>query len=199
MIASDGKNKSVVIVSQWFPPEHAPIGYMLKELAGFMAQNGWDVEVVTGFPNHPTGRVHSNYSKRRLLRERVDNFDVVRLWLFTSERRSFFTRSLNFLSFTFSVLMYLLARQRPELVFAVLQPLPMGAVPPVAPAGERTVGTACRVGLRATGHLGRVHDTSARQAAFAACTPWNDARRWSPAIQLDNPNVVVAGLPEFGC
>lgn len=128
MIASDGKNKSVVIVSQWFPPEHAPIGYMLKELAGFMAENGWDVEVVTGFPNHPTGRIHANYPKRRLLRERVDNFDVVRLWLFTSERRSFFTRSLNFLSFTFSVLMYLLARQRPQLVFAVLQPLPLGAV-----------------------------------------------------------------------
>lgn len=128
MIASDGRKTSVVIVSQWFPPEHAPIGYMLKELASFMADKGWDVEVVTGFPNHPSGRVHANYAKRRLLRERVDNFDVVRLWLFTSERRSFFTRSVNFLSFTFSVLVYLLTRSKPQLVFAVLQPLPMGGV-----------------------------------------------------------------------
>ena len=128
MIGSDGKNPSVVIVSQWFPPEHAPIGYMLKELASFMADKGWDVEVVTGFPNHPTGRVQAPYVKKRVLRERADGVDVTRLWLLTSEKRSFITRSLNFLSFTFSVLVYLLARRKPQLVFAVLQPLPMGGV-----------------------------------------------------------------------
>lgn len=128
MIGIDGKKPSVVIVSQWFPPEHAPIGYMLKELASFMADKGWDVEVVTGFPNYPTGRVQAPYVKRRVLRERADGVDVTRLWLSTSEKRSFITRSLNFLSFTCSVLIYLLARRKPQLVFAVLQPLPMGGV-----------------------------------------------------------------------
>lgn len=120
---------SIVLVSQWFPPEHAPIGHMIKELAAYAAQHGWQAEVLTGFPNHPTGRVELPYEKRLIQREFIDGIDVTRLWLYTSERRSFLTRSLNFLSFTLSVFLYLLVLQpRPRLVFAVLQPLPMGAV-----------------------------------------------------------------------
>jgi len=128
MSKDEGTKRSVVMISQWFPPEHAPIGYMVKELATYLSQQGWEVEVITGFPNHPTGRVQPPYSKGRILRERLDGVDVSRLWLFTSERLNFLTRALNFLSFTFSVLVYLLFRTKPKLVFAVLQPLPMGAV-----------------------------------------------------------------------
>lgn len=119
--------RSVLFLSQWFPPEHAPIGYMLKELAENLAAQGWSVEVVTGFPNHPSGKVHAPYKKQRILRETMGAVHITRLWLFTSETRSFISRALNFSSFILSSFFYLLTCKKPALVFAVLQPLPIGA------------------------------------------------------------------------
>lgn len=119
--------RSVLFLSQWFPPEHAPMGYMLKELAENLASQGWDVEVVTGFPNHPSGKVQAPYIKQRILRETLGPVRVTRLWLYTSETRSFLSRALNFLSFVGSSFLYLLTCKKPGLVFAVLQPLPLGA------------------------------------------------------------------------
>ena len=120
-------SRSVLFLSQWFPPEHAPMGYMLKELAENLAAQGWDVEVVTGFPNHPSGKVQAPHIKQRILRETLGPVRVTRLWLYTSETRSFLSRALNFLSFVASSFLYLLTCKKPGLVFAVLQPLPLGA------------------------------------------------------------------------
>ncbi|MFN4327821.1 MAG: glycosyltransferase family 4 protein [Limnobacter sp.] len=126
MLTAD--HKRVLILSQWFPPEHAPIGYMLKELAEHLAGQGFHLEVVTGFPNHPTGRVQSPYVKKWRLVEKLNNITITRLWLFTSERRSLITRALNFLSFVLRSFLYLLTCPKPDLVFAVLQPLPVGVM-----------------------------------------------------------------------
>jgi len=120
-------SRSVLFLSQWFPPEHAPMGYMLKELAENLAEQGWQVEVVTGFPNHPSGKVQAPYVKQRILREKIAQVNITRLWLFTSEKRSFLSRALNFLSFVISSFFYLRTCKKPNLVFAVLQPLPLGA------------------------------------------------------------------------
>lgn len=121
------QNRSILFLSQWFPPEHAPMGYMLKELAEHLAQSDWHVEVVTGFPNHPTGKVFSPYVKKWILREKIGAVSITRLWLYTSEKRSFLSRAFNFLSFVISSFVYLLRCKKPDVVFAVLQPLPLGA------------------------------------------------------------------------
>lgn len=126
-MSKPNNSKSVLFLSQWFPPEHAPMGYMLKELAENLAAQGWEVEVVTGFPNHPSGKVQAPYVKQRILREMIGNIKITRLWLYTSETRSFISRALNFLSFVLSSFFYLLSCKKPNLVFAVLQPLPLGA------------------------------------------------------------------------
>lgn len=120
------KSRDILILTQWFPPEHAPIGHMLFELAQHLQQEGRQVEVVTGFPNHPTGSVFPPYKKRWRMVELMAGMKVTRLWLFTSPKRSFLTRALNFLSFVLRSFAYLLFRKPPALVFAVLQPLPLG-------------------------------------------------------------------------
>ena len=56
--------RRLTIITQWFPPEQAPFGKMMAELGNGLAANGWDVTVVTGFPNHPQGSVFSGYRKR---------------------------------------------------------------------------------------------------------------------------------------
>ena len=89
----------ILIVCQWFPPEYAPIGVMLKELTQDLAARGHRVSVVTGFPNHPDGVVHPGYRKRLFAVERMDGFTVVRCWLYTSPRRTALHRILNYCSF----------------------------------------------------------------------------------------------------
>lgn len=126
-----GKPRKIILVSQWFPPEQAPIGFMIRELASDLAGSGWDVTVVTGFPNHPTGTVFGGYRKRWLLEEHVDGVRIWRVNLYTSPRRTPLRRVLTFLSFTFSSWLTIVLRARPDVVFAVLQPLSVGITMPM--------------------------------------------------------------------
>lgn len=121
---------ALTIVSQWYPPEQAPFGRMMHELASHLAARGWDVTVITGFPNHPGGEVFAGYRKRWLHEERLDGVRVRRVWLATSPDRSMFNRLATFVSFTITSALRLLRGGPTDLVFAVLQPLSVGALLP---------------------------------------------------------------------
>jgi len=121
----------VVLVSQWFPPEPAPIGYMIQELAEALVLRGHDVSVITGFPNHPSGIVFGGYRKKWCLKEEVRGVKIWRMYLFTSAHRGKSRRVLSFLSFTLTSAWALLFHPRYDLVFAVFQPLSVGLIIPL--------------------------------------------------------------------
>lgn len=116
----------ILLVTQWFPPEQAPVGHMMLELARSLVQHGHQVTVITGFPNHPEGRVFGGYSKRLILKEEIDSIQVWRVWLATSPKRTKLNRMLTFLSFTVSSSLVFLFAAKCDIVFAVLQPLSVG-------------------------------------------------------------------------
>lgn len=120
----------VVFVSQWYPPEQAPIGYMIRELAQAMTAAGHDVTVVTGFPNHPSGTVFGGYRKRWCLKEVVDGVNLRRTYLYTKPGAGKLSRILTFLTFTLSSGLALLLGRRKDLIFAVFQPLSVGLTLP---------------------------------------------------------------------
>lgn len=122
---------NVSIVTEWFPPEHAPIGHMMKELAEELASRGHRVTVVTGFPNHPAGVVFPGYRKRWLQEETIGRARVLRTWLFTSPSRAALSRACTFLSFTVTSCWALLRHARADVIFAVFQPLTLGLTLPV--------------------------------------------------------------------
>jgi len=127
-----GAGRRLCIVSQWYPPEQAPFGKMMEELASFAATCGWNVTVITGFPNHPSGQLFGGYRKRWLLEERMAGaVTVKRVWLWTSARNGITARLLRFASFTLVSMWRLLREPRADVVFAVLQPLSLGALLPV--------------------------------------------------------------------
>ncbi|WP_332671340.1 glycosyltransferase family 4 protein [Aromatoleum sp.] len=121
----------VVFVSQWYPPEQAPIGYMIRELAQAMTAAGHDVTVITGFPNHPSGVVFGGYRKRLCLNEVVDGVKLCRTYLYTKRSPGKFSRILTFLSFTLTSGGALLFGGRRDLIFAVFQPLSVGMTLPI--------------------------------------------------------------------
>lgn len=110
----------VTILTQWFPPE--PIRIPL-DLALGLQRRGWDVEVVTGFPNYPSGKLYPGFKLRPWMRETIEGIAVTRVWLYPDHSRSAAKRILNYASFALSAaLLPLFLTRRPNVVFVYGSP-----------------------------------------------------------------------------
>ena len=115
----------IMYLTQWFEPE-PNIVKGLAFVRGLEAA-GHEVTVVTGFPNYPTGRLYPGYRLRILRRETIDGVRIVRLPLYPSHDASSLRRSLNFLSFFVSALVYcLFRRERFDLAYVYHPPITVG-------------------------------------------------------------------------
>ncbi len=89
----------ILLLTQWFQPEP-----MLKGLpfAKGLTARGHTVEVLTGFPNYPGGKLYSGYRVRPWQRETMDGVGVNRVPLYPSHNQSGLRRIVNYLSFALS-------------------------------------------------------------------------------------------------
>ncbi|CZZ93810.1 glycosyl transferase [Bordetella ansorpii] len=114
----------ILLITQWFDPEPA-----LKGLAFARALQsaGHDVDVLTGFPNYPGGRLYPGYRIRPWQIEMMEGVRVVRVPLYPSHDGSAWRRALNYLSFLASaaILGPLLTR-RPDVVYVYHPPATAG-------------------------------------------------------------------------
>ncbi len=63
---------------------------------------GHEVQVLTGFPNYPGGKLHASYRIKLFQREDMDSIPVMRVPLYPSHDKSSVGRIANYLSFAFS-------------------------------------------------------------------------------------------------
>jgi len=101
----------------------------VAELSRHWVRSGHDVTVLTGFPNHPTGRVAADYRKqflRLIMKENVDEINVVRTWLLPFPNRKPYERILNYISFSISAAITGLFLSRPDVVIATSPQLLVG-------------------------------------------------------------------------
>ena len=111
----------ILYVSQYFPPEMGAPAARAAELSKHWVQQGHEVSVLTGFPNHPTGVVPPEYRKklrRLMVHEHCDGVDVVRTWLLPFPNRRAYERMLNYSSFCVSAASTGLFLSRPDVVIA---------------------------------------------------------------------------------
>lgn len=89
----------VLLLTQFFDPEPT-----LKGLAFAKAlrRQGYEVEVLTGFPNYPGGTVYEGYRPKLYQKEVVDGIPVHRVWLYASHDTSAKRRVMNYASFALS-------------------------------------------------------------------------------------------------
>ncbi|QXI39803.1 glycosyltransferase family 4 protein [Pseudomonas xantholysinigenes] len=114
----------VLLLTQWFDPEPTFKGIVF---ARELVARGFDVEVVTGFPNYPGGKVYPGYKVKLLQREVIDGVKVTRLPLYPSHGQSGIGRVLNYASFAASSLLYgLFGARRPDVIYAYHPPLTVG-------------------------------------------------------------------------
>jgi colanic acid biosynthesis glycosyl transferase WcaI len=119
----------ILYVSQYFPPEMGAPAARAAELSTHWARQGHDVTVLTGFPNHPTGVVPSEYRdrfRRLVIREQSNGVNVVRTWLLPFPNGKAYERMLNYASFCASAASTGLFLSRPDVVIATSPQLLVG-------------------------------------------------------------------------
>ena len=119
----------ILYLSQYFPPEMGAPAARAAELARYWVQDGHEVTVLTGFPNHPTGVLSAEYRskmRRLVMRENVDGVNIVRTWLFPFPNRKAYERVLNYSSFCASASTTGIFMSRPDILIATSPQLLVG-------------------------------------------------------------------------
>ena len=92
---------NLVILTQYYPPEIGAPQARLSELAAQFVERGHKVTVLTAMPNYPEGRIHEGYGGL-MRRESQDGVDVIRTFIYPTQKADFVRRLTNYFSFAFS-------------------------------------------------------------------------------------------------
>lgn len=116
----------ILLLTQWFEPEPTFKGLTFAKA---LRDAGMDVEVLTGFPNYPMGRLYPGYRIRLIQHEEIEGIKVTRVPLYPSHDRSVLRRIANYLSFAISAFIYgAFFARKVDVIYAYHPPLSVGAV-----------------------------------------------------------------------
>ncbi|HEY70214.1 MAG TPA: glycosyltransferase family 4 protein [Anaerolineae bacterium] len=118
----------VQLIAQYFKPETVGSGVWIHQLATDLVALGHQVSVVTSFPNYPKRIVFDGYRGRLFMREQMDGVDVVRTYIYASPNEGMLSRTLNYGSFCASASIGGLFAPKPDVIYCVMPPMPLGAV-----------------------------------------------------------------------
>ncbi|HIF9202350.1 TPA: glycosyltransferase family 4 protein [Photobacterium damselae] len=89
----------ILLLTQWFEPEPTFKGLLFAKA---LRDKGHIVEVLTGFPNYPGGKVYDGYKISLYQKEVIDGIVIHRVPLYPSHDSSALKRITNYLSFAVS-------------------------------------------------------------------------------------------------
>ncbi len=113
----------ILIYSQYFHPETNAPANRLNDMARYLSE-GNTVSVLTGFPNHPLGKMMGDYKMKWLMKEKIQGIDVYRSFLIIPKKtNSKIYRYLNYFSFAFSSFFNLFRIEKPDLMIATSPPI----------------------------------------------------------------------------
>lgn len=118
------KKPRIVHLSQLFDPEPTFKGH---DFVKGLEERGLEVEVVTGFPNYPGGKIYDGYSIRPIVREKMGETEITRLAVFPSHDKSALKRIVTYASFMIMSFLYLTFRaRRSDLIYVYYPALTAG-------------------------------------------------------------------------
>ncbi|MEH8183942.1 glycosyltransferase family 4 protein [Aeromonas allosaccharophila] len=111
----------ILIVTQWFDPEPTVKGLLFAKT---LVEHGHQVEVITGFPNYPGGKVYDGYKIKAYQKELIDGVVIHRVPLYPSHDGSALKRIFNYVSFAASSLLCgLFKASNPDVIYSYHPPL----------------------------------------------------------------------------
>lgn len=128
--------RRILFLTQWFEPEPIMKGI---GFARALAEAGFEVEVATGFPNYPTGKLAPDYRLKPYASEVMEGVRVHRLYLIPHHDRSSLGRAANYLSFFVSALLFCLLRGgRYDAIYVYHPPITVGLAAAISGLFTRT-------------------------------------------------------------
>jgi len=122
-VAPARQRLSIVLLSQYFPPEIGATQSRIQSFADYLAARGHRVTVVAEFPNHPHGVIPERYRGRLVVEDRSNAYRVLRVWVKTSRIKNQQTRLAFYSSYTALATAVGPMLGRPDVVVATSPPL----------------------------------------------------------------------------
>jgi glycosyltransferase involved in cell wall biosynthesis len=95
-------DKSILILTQYYPPEVGAPQNRLHELAVRLQAKGIKVDVLTAMPNYPKMVIDEAYRNGKIKEEIIDGVQVYRSKIFVSNSKKIIPRLLNYFSFVWT-------------------------------------------------------------------------------------------------
>lgn len=115
---------SILILTQYFPPEAGAPQARLSEIALNLKKLGWEVEVLTAFPNYPKGKIFEEYKGKRFLVEDFNGIKVIRTLIIPTKSTNILKRLVCYFSFILGS--YYFGKKycrKPDLIYVESPPL----------------------------------------------------------------------------
>ena len=114
----------ILIIKQLFHPE--PTARSL-DFAQKLVERGHEVQVITGFPSYPKGKIYPGFRQRLFHREMMGEIEVIRVPIFPDQSGRAIYRILNYLSYAISAVVFGIPRaKKADVAFAYHGALPVG-------------------------------------------------------------------------
>ncbi len=123
--------------SHYFAPEIGAPSARIYDLARQWLTLGHQVQVVTCFPNHPTGQIYPGYRAGFYMQEMLDNIQVHRHWTYITPNKGFVKKTLGHISFLPAALLWSNQRMQPSDVVVGTSPTFFAAMAAAASGMQR--------------------------------------------------------------
>lgn len=111
----------VIGINYW--PEQTGIGAFTTGRCEYLASRGHQVTVCTSFPYYPDWRTMDGYRRRFVMKERRNEVDIYRTWMYVPNPVTSARRMIHESSFIAASFLAAFSRSRPDVILAVSPPL----------------------------------------------------------------------------
>ena len=96
----------ILFLTDNFPPEtNAPATRTYEHCLKWVKM-GYQVTVITCFPNFPKGKVFEGYTNKLYQKENIDGITVIRVWSYITENNGFVKRIIDYVSYAFTSFLF---------------------------------------------------------------------------------------------
>jgi glycosyltransferase involved in cell wall biosynthesis len=115
--------KRIVLLSHYYWPEQI---IFPPQVAEALRDSGYEVEVVTGYPNRPNGKIHAGYTQKLRFSEVINGIQVHRVPSIINHSRNPLERIANFISLSLSTLTMTRRAKDADLIYVYASPATIG-------------------------------------------------------------------------
>lgn len=89
----------ILFLTDNFPPETNAPATRTYEHCKKWTEMGYQITVITCFPNFPKGKVFKGYTNKLYQKEDIDGINVIRVWSYINANNGFFKRIIDYVSY----------------------------------------------------------------------------------------------------